>query len=38
MSDEFTIDWDAPPIGDDYEILPDGRVPVYVSLTVEDDA
>lgn len=38
MSDEFTIDWDAPPIGDDYEVLPDGRVPIYVSLTVEDDA
>lgn len=38
MSDEPFIDWDAPSTGHDYEVLPDGRVPVYVILTVGDDA
>ncbi|WP_280470989.1 hypothetical protein [Nocardia cyriacigeorgica] len=38
MSDEPYIDWDAPATGHDYEVLPDGRVPVYVILTVGDDA
>ncbi|WP_416566401.1 hypothetical protein [Nocardia testacea] len=36
--DEYRLDWDARPIGEDYEVLPDGRVPVYVALTVEDQA
>lgn len=39
MSDEFFgVDWDAPATGHDYEVLPDGRVPVYVILTVGDEA
>ncbi|WP_039828095.1 hypothetical protein [Nocardia testacea] len=39
MSDDmYGMDWDAPPTGDDYEVLPDGRVPVYVALTVGDKA
>ena len=36
--DEYGFDWDARPVGEDYEVLPDGRVPVYVYVTVEDQA
>ncbi|WP_280201276.1 hypothetical protein [Nocardia cyriacigeorgica] len=38
MSDETFFDWDDPGIGHDYAVLPDGRVPVYVILTVGDEA
>ncbi|NEW42740.1 hypothetical protein GV794_02035 [Nocardia cyriacigeorgica] len=38
MSDETNFDWDDPGIGHNYAVLPDGRVPVYVILTVGDEA
>ncbi|MFC9874845.1 hypothetical protein [Nocardia salmonicida] len=36
--DDYPIDFDAPLTGDDYAVQPDGRVPVWVMLTVGDDA
>ncbi|WP_280421965.1 hypothetical protein [Nocardia carnea] len=39
MSDDgYRMDWDARPVGEDYAVLPDGRAPVYVFVTVEDRA
>lgn len=36
--DDYPIDFDAPSTGHDYQVLPDGRVPLWVLLTVGDDA
>lgn len=39
MGDEdYPICFDAPSIGEDYQVLPDGRVLLWVMLTVGDDA
>ncbi|TQM26444.1 hypothetical protein [Nocardia bhagyanarayanae] len=38
MSEEPNIDWDAPATGHDYAVFPDGRVPVYVILTIGGEA
>lgn len=38
MGDEGVIGFDDTCTGDDYEVLPDGRVPLWVMLTVGDDA
>ncbi|MFI8977427.1 hypothetical protein ACIGO9_31425 [Nocardia asteroides] len=35
--DDYPIEFDAAGTGDDYEVLPDGRVPLWVMLTVGDD-
>lgn len=38
MGDEDRIDFDDLCTGDDYAVLPDGRVPLWVMLTVGDEA
>lgn len=36
--DDYPIYFDGSSIGEDYQVLPDGRVPLWVMLTVGDDA
>ncbi|GAD83411.1 hypothetical protein NCAST_19_01130 [Nocardia asteroides NBRC 15531] len=36
--EDYPIYFDAPSTGHDYQVLPDGRVPLWVMLTVGDDA
>lgn len=38
MGDQDGIDFNGASTGDDYCVLPDGRVPLWVMLTVGDDA
>ena len=37
MGDQKGLDFNGASTGDDYCILPDGRVPLWVMLTVGDD-